>query len=210
MPDPTPHTHTHTGPIFGLPSGALLHTTLSHWLSVPPTYDGLLLETKKKGGALKKKAADIKIGPLLHATGQHFDGDRVKVGVQVGGLLLTVSAQRLLTAGCAGNRQNTYRVSPQAVLQELNLFHDPTCLTLTYVPTTQAVVKEGTGGSALLVVKLTVEQPSKGNPNFARRLLGLPDLTPAPNRYVQGCGVCHSGSWEAAVCWHALKTGKPD
>jgi len=36
-------------------------------------------------------------------------------------------------------------------------------------------VKEGTGGAGRLVVKLTVEKPSKGNPNFARRLLGLPE-----------------------------------
>lgn len=43
----------------------------------------------------------------------------------------------------------------------------------------QAVVKEGTGGAGRLAVKLSVEKPKKGNPNFARRLLGLPDLTPA-------------------------------
>lgn len=62
----------------------MLHTTLAHWLSVPPTYEGLLLDTKKKsGGVLKKKAADIKTGPLLHASGQHFDGDKVRVAVQV-------------------------------------------------------------------------------------------------------------------------------
>jgi hypothetical protein len=60
-----------------------MHTTLAHWLSVPSTYDGLLLDSKKKGGALKRKASDIKIGPLLHATGNHFDGDKVKVSVQV-------------------------------------------------------------------------------------------------------------------------------
>jgi hypothetical protein len=40
----------------------------------------------------------------------------------------------------------------------------------------QAVVKEGTGGAGRLVVKLTLEKPTKGNPNFARRLLGLPEL----------------------------------
>jgi hypothetical protein len=62
----------------------MVGTPLSRWLSVPPTYDGLLLDARKKGGALKKRAADIKIGPVLHASGQHYDGDRVKVVVQVG------------------------------------------------------------------------------------------------------------------------------
>jgi hypothetical protein len=38
------------------------------------------------------------------------------------------------------------------------------------------VVKEGTGGAGRLVVKLSLEKPTKGNPNFARRLLGLPEL----------------------------------
>lgn len=71
------------GPILGVPSSAMLGTPLSKWLSVPTTYDGLLLDAKKKGGALKKRAADIKIGPVLHATGQHFDGDKVKAVVQV-------------------------------------------------------------------------------------------------------------------------------
>lgn len=83
----TPYTRplcASTGPLFGLPSSVLLHTTLAHWLSVPTTYDGLLLESKKKGGALKKKASDVKIGPVIHATGQHFDGDKVHVAVQVG------------------------------------------------------------------------------------------------------------------------------
>jgi hypothetical protein len=61
-----------------------MHSTLAHWVSVPPTYDGLLLDSKKKGGALKRKASDIKIGPLLHATANHFDGDKVRVTVQVG------------------------------------------------------------------------------------------------------------------------------
>lgn len=60
-----------------------MHTTLAHWVSVPPNYDGLLLDSKKKGGALKRKASDIKIGPLLHATANHFDSDKVKVSVQV-------------------------------------------------------------------------------------------------------------------------------
>lgn len=41
----------------------------------------------------------------------------------------------------------------------------------------QAVVKEGAGAAGRLVVKLTVEEASKGNPNFARRLLGLPELS---------------------------------
>jgi hypothetical protein len=36
-----------------------------------------------QGGALKKKAADVKIGPLLKASGQHNDGDAVRVAVQV-------------------------------------------------------------------------------------------------------------------------------
>lgn len=62
----------------------MVGTPLSRWLSVPPTYDGLLLDTRKTGGALKRRAADIKIGPLLHASGQHYDGDKVKVAVQVG------------------------------------------------------------------------------------------------------------------------------
>jgi hypothetical protein len=39
----------------------------------------------------------------------------------------------------------------------------------------QACVKEGTGGSGLLIVKLTVEKTTKGNPNFARNILGLPE-----------------------------------
>lgn len=43
----------------------------------------------------------------------------------------------------------------------------------------QAVVKEGVTGQ-VLVVKLTVEKPSKGSPHFARRMLGLADVT-APN-----------------------------
>lgn len=38
------------------------------------------------------------------------------------------------------------------------------------------MVKEGTGGAGLLVVKLTTEKNAKGNPNFARRLLGLPEV----------------------------------
>lgn len=74
------------GLIFGVSSSAMLHTTLAHWLSVPPTYEGLLLDSNKKsGGVLKKKASDIKTGPLMHASGQHFDGDRVRVAVQVSG-----------------------------------------------------------------------------------------------------------------------------
>jgi hypothetical protein len=40
----------------------------------------------------------------------------------------------------------------------------------------QAVVKEGTGGAGLLVVKLSVEKTAKGNPDFARHLLGLPEI----------------------------------
>jgi hypothetical protein len=44
----------------------------------------------------------------------------------------------------------------------------------------QAVIKEGTGGAGLLVVKLTVEKPLKGSPNFVRRLLGLPDAEGMP------------------------------
>jgi hypothetical protein len=36
----------------------------------------------------------------------------------------------------------------------------------------QAVVKEG-GGPERLVVKLGIEKAAKGNPNFARRMLGL-------------------------------------
>lgn len=71
------------GPIFGVPSSAMMHKPLHFWLGVPTTYDGLLLEAKKKGGALKKKVADAKTGPLFHVSGQHFDGDRVKVAVQV-------------------------------------------------------------------------------------------------------------------------------
>jgi hypothetical protein len=43
----------------------------------------------------------------------------------------------------------------------------------------QAVVKEGTGCAGRLVVKLTNVKASTGNPNFARRLLGLPDLQPS-------------------------------
>lgn len=73
-----------TGLIFGVASSALLHTTLAHWLSVPPTYDGLLLDSKKRsGGVLKKKVSDVKTGPLMHVSGHHFDGDKVKVAVQV-------------------------------------------------------------------------------------------------------------------------------
>lgn len=80
------------GPLFGVPSSALLRTSLSHWLSVPSSYDGLLLDARKKkkagapggvSGALKRRAADVKIGPLLHASGQHNDGDPVHVTVQV-------------------------------------------------------------------------------------------------------------------------------
>lgn len=71
------------GPLFGVSSASLLHTPLSHWLNVPGTYEGLLLDSKKKG-ALKHKAADVKIGPLRHATGRHNDGDPVNVTVQVG------------------------------------------------------------------------------------------------------------------------------
>jgi hypothetical protein len=62
----------------------MLGTTLAKWLSVPPGYDGLLIDSRKKGGALKKKVSDIKIGPVFHASGQHFDGDKVKVAAQVG------------------------------------------------------------------------------------------------------------------------------
>lgn len=62
----------------------MVGTPLSWWLSVPPTYDSLLLDARKTGGALKRRAADIKIGPLLHVSGQHYDGDKVKVVVQVG------------------------------------------------------------------------------------------------------------------------------
>ena len=44
-----------------------------------PTTD----ERQQQGGALKKKAADIKIGPLLKASGQHNDGNAVHAAVQV-------------------------------------------------------------------------------------------------------------------------------
>jgi hypothetical protein len=56
---------------------------MSRWLNVPGTYEGLLLDAKKKG-ALKRKAADVKVGPLRHARGVHNDGDQVFLSVQVG------------------------------------------------------------------------------------------------------------------------------
>lgn len=78
-----------TGSLFGVPSSALLRTPLSRWLNVPGTYEGLLLDSKKKG-ALKHKLADVKIGPLRHVTGRHNDGDPVHMSVQVGFMLVAV------------------------------------------------------------------------------------------------------------------------
>lgn len=37
-------------------------------------------------------------------------------------------------------------------------------------------MKEGTGGSGLLIVKVNIENTTKGNPNSARHLLRLPEL----------------------------------
>jgi hypothetical protein len=74
----------HAGPLLGVSSAALLRTPLSRWLNVPGSYDGLLLDTKKKC-ALKRKAADVKVGPLRHARGTHNDGDQVFINVQVRG-----------------------------------------------------------------------------------------------------------------------------
>jgi hypothetical protein len=70
------------GPLLGVSSNALLRTPLSRWLNVPGSYDGLLLDAKKKG-ALKRKAADVRVGPLRHARGVHNDGDQVYLNVQV-------------------------------------------------------------------------------------------------------------------------------
>ncbi|WIA17635.1 hypothetical protein OEZ85_014441 [Tetradesmus obliquus] len=110
------------GPLLGISSNSMLRNPLSRWLNVPGTYEGLLLDAKKKG-ALKRKAADVKVGPLRHARGVHYDGDPVHISVQ-------------------------------------------------------AVVKEG-GGPERLVVKLGIEKPAKGHPDFARQLLGLA-VTEAP------------------------------
>lgn len=59
-----------------------MRTKLNKWLNVPGTYEGLLIDQKKKG-ALKQKVADVKIGPLRHAVGRHNDGDPVNISVQV-------------------------------------------------------------------------------------------------------------------------------
>lgn len=71
-----------SGIIFGIPSSALLHTTLSKWVNVPAKYEGMLIDDQRKG-ALKKSAADVKIGPLRHCQGRHQDGDAVNCTVQV-------------------------------------------------------------------------------------------------------------------------------
>eukprot|EP00882_Tetradesmus_deserticola_P008317 GHRQ01008768.1.p1 GENE.GHRQ01008768.1~~GHRQ01008768.1.p1 ORF type:complete len:305 (+),score=148.39 GHRQ01008768.1:759-1673(+) len=121
------------GPLLGVSSSALLHTPLSRWLDVPGSYEGLLMDPRKKG-ALKRNVADVKVGPLRHACGVHNDGGQVHVNVQ-------------------------------------------------------AVVREG-GGSDRLVVKLGIEKAAKGDPHFARRLLGLlaeePDKAAAGTRLEQG------------------------
>jgi hypothetical protein len=61
----------------------------------------------------------------------------------------------------------------------------------------QAVVKEG-GGPERLVVKLGMEKAAKGNPDFARRMLGL--MAEAPNAAAAagmrpGQGLAHEGEW---------------
>jgi hypothetical protein len=71
------------GTILGVASATLLHTPLSRWFDCPDSYDGMLLDSKKKTGALKKKAADVKIGPHMHCSGHHYDGGIVHASVQV-------------------------------------------------------------------------------------------------------------------------------
>jgi hypothetical protein len=62
----------------------MLQTPLAHWLNVPPTWDTLLLNPhKKQKGALKRRAADVKIGPLMHVEGMHNDGSPVAMTAQV-------------------------------------------------------------------------------------------------------------------------------
>jgi hypothetical protein len=60
----------------------------------------------------------------------------------------------------------------------------------------QAVMKEG-GGPERLVVKLGMEKAAKGNPDFARRMLGL--LAEAPNAAAAGMrpgqGQPQEGEW---------------
>jgi hypothetical protein len=64
----------------------------------------------------------------------------------------------------------------------------------------QAVVKEG-GGPERLVVKLGMEKAAKGNPDFARRMLGL--MAEAPNAAAAGMrpgqGQTQEGERECAL-----------
>jgi hypothetical protein len=66
---------------------------------------------------------------------------------------------------------------------------------------TQAVVKEG-GGPERLVVKLGMEKAAKGNPDFARRMLGL--MADAPNAAAAGMrpGQGQPQEGECLVCLH--------
>jgi hypothetical protein len=61
----------------------MLLTPLSKWVDVPEGYRGLMMDQKKKGG-LRQQLADIKVGPLRHAAGNHADGELVHATVQVG------------------------------------------------------------------------------------------------------------------------------
>lgn len=61
----------------------MMRTPLSKWLNLAGTYESLLIDQKKRG-ALKRKAADVKVGPHKHASGRHSDGEKVYLAVQVG------------------------------------------------------------------------------------------------------------------------------
>jgi hypothetical protein len=81
--------------LFGMPSTAMLQTPLSHWVNVPPTWDTLLLNPhKKQKGALKRRAADVKIGPLMHVEGMHNDGGPVAMTAQVIGCFGWIQTQQ--------------------------------------------------------------------------------------------------------------------
>jgi gamma-glutamylcysteine synthetase len=59
-----------------------MRTPLSRWAAVPASYEGLLIDTKRRS-TLKRNVTDVKVGPLRHVAGRHVDGDGLSVAVQV-------------------------------------------------------------------------------------------------------------------------------
>jgi gamma-glutamylcysteine synthetase len=56
-----------------------MRTPLSRWAAVPASYEGLLIDTKRRS-TLKRNVTDVKVG---HVAGRHVDGDGLSVAVQV-------------------------------------------------------------------------------------------------------------------------------